>query len=543
MKKNNTHIDDFFRKKLGDYSEVPPAGSWQDMDTKLDTLVPQAVPSSPLRWLGHVGMVSLIGVLGISLLLKYTDKSGAPAASVAQSQQAPASGQSTANTGSIGTETPSGQEAVSGNNTATMAARATSNPANAASDPVAAASVQPVGSPVPASKSNPSANTGAAEGASEQILPASNHASGAGGRRNKQNNVRKSIPAHRAQQAQVQNDARIASEATVPDSKVYNSSTGKQVGNFGTADSEPAQPLQPALVPGSVIARKGSTLLANANIKNSAAENKPAVVKKSKPDFDRWDAGVKGGYERGFTNVAGTKYVAAAYLQYNLSPKTALMIQPAAKFANAPERIIEDPKSYYRTNNDGSVNVQNSYTTIKVEGSSIVTYYNTKFRYSQSHDSIVKTNKTGGAYMEFELPVLFRYNVTPKASVYAGVNVVYSKLQGVTEHTYTKSGILRSVDTLITATTAPVAPPLNEIISYNGNNFSDYNGPLYPSDRESRLRMGAMLGFSYEYSERWMLDALVQKNPAPSDMRNGFNVNAPLSATCFRLSVGYKIKK
>ena len=73
--------------------------------------------------------------------------------------------------------------------------------------------------------------------------------------------------------------------------------------------------------------------------------------------------------------------------------------------------------------------------------------------------------------------------------------------------------------------------------------MSEYNGPLYPSTRVNQIRFGATVGVSYEYSKRWLVDALVQQNPAPRDVKGGYNINTPLSATYFRISVGYKLTK
>jgi hypothetical protein len=213
------------------------------------------------------------------------------------------------------------------------------------------------------------------------------------------------------------------------------------------------------------------------------------------------------------------------------------------KFANAPTRVIGAPEQYYNVNNDGKVTAKESFTTVKVEGGSVQEYNNTRYNYSRSHDSIVKTNRTGGRYMEYELPVLMKCSISKKSSVYGGVNIVYSQLQQVKEHTYTKAGIVRSVDTLITSIGEPIAPAIDDILTHNGTPISDYNGPLYPVSGKKNVRMGAMLGFTYQYSSRLMLDALVQKNPAPVQSYNGYNINAPLSSTSFRISVGYKIAK
>jgi hypothetical protein len=48
-----------------------------------------------------------------------------------------------------------------------------------------------------------------------------------------------------------------------------------------------------------------------------------------------------------------------------------------------------------------------------------------------------------------------------------------------------------------------------------------------------------MLGFSYEYSKKWLFDALLQQGNAQPELKAGYNINSPLSVPYFRLSVGY----
>jgi hypothetical protein len=80
------HIDDFFREKLGRYTETPPADVWDSLDGRLDTLKP-VIPGSPGKWIWHAGMVSLIAVLGVSLTQKYIGGSGGASSSAVPTEQ------------------------------------------------------------------------------------------------------------------------------------------------------------------------------------------------------------------------------------------------------------------------------------------------------------------------------------------------------------------------------------------------------------------------------------------------------------------------
>jgi hypothetical protein len=154
----------------------------------------------------------------------------------------------------------------------------------------------------------------------------------------------------------------------------------------------------------------------------------------------------------------------------------------------------------------------------------------------------VKSYHTGGAYTEFEMPFLLKYAITKKFSVYGGVNIALTKLTGITESTYTKTGISRSVDTTFTTSTAMTTPPsISTIITYSGIPFQEYKSPLYTSQSESKLTTGYMIGFSYECYKKWLFDALIEQSPYKPNVVGGYNVNTPISSPYFRLSVGYRI--
>lgn len=524
MKHTQKHIDDLFKEKLGGYSEVPPADAWDDLDKKLDTLVPH-VPVSPYRWIGHAAMVSVIAVLSVSLIQKFVGKTDGNNEIVKEQtinklDAANATLETNNTTTSIsGTNVPSIEAAGEDNNGNNQDANGNA-PALAAAE----SEEQATGNKGASNTNNSKSKSNNNGGKQPNYAPYNNGLANTGGK--------------------VSNPAQLNSyNGSVNENKIE--PKGENKNRNAIENQFGAQNAETELLATKPWPSAAKTEPTKQPIAIKTPEVKKAEAKKphQKPDFARWEAGVKGGYERGFNNIAATKYVIAPYLQYNISKKAAIVIQPAVKYATSATRTIGTPQSYYTINNDGKVVDNGSYKQPVLEGTTVDTIYHAKYRYTQTHDSTVKTNKVGGTYMEYELPVLFKYSVSKKVAVYGGTNIVFSQMKGVTEHTYTKAGISRTVDTMMSGDAMAPAPNISDVIKYDGSPFSSYNGPLYPAPQDSRIRFGAMLGFSYEYSDRWLLDALIQQNPAPKDIRGGLNINAPLSATYFRLSVGYKLTK
>ena len=116
-----------------------------------------------------------------------------------------------------------------------------------------------------------------------------------------------------------------------------------------------------------------------------------------------------------------------------------------------------------------------------------------------------------------------------------------SGFKGITENTTTVHGISRSaaIDSVWTPYGAQVTKPGDVSFQYSGNPYSDYKGNPYPVYSKGQLSMGYMVGFSYNYSKKWLFDALVQQAPAVISNNNTSASQSPN----FRLSIGYKITK
>ena len=250
-----------------------------------------------------------------------------------------------------------------------------------------------------------------------------------------------------------------------------------------------------------------------------------------------WDIGVKGGYERGFNNNAAQKMVIAPFLEYKLNSKFSVLLQPAVKSSSFSWHAINGTQSFYNIDHSKDKVTVDSFLIFPIGGNPT---YRKNYTFTQTHDSIVKSYGVGGGtYVETELPILLQYHITPKLSVYGGLNIAYSKLIGISEHS--RSQTVTEVDSSHFGITGYTQPTYSSVFTYANAPLSSYKGPLYPSPQGGLLRMGYMLGFSYEFKNRWLFDCLIQQGNAKSNVQGGYNVNTALSATYFRLTLGRKL--
>ncbi len=265
---------------------------------------------------------------------------------------------------------------------------------------------------------------------------------------------------------------------------------------------------------------------------DSAADNISKLTK--------WAVGLKGGFEMTLVGAGSSKVAVSPFIQYRLGKKFSIMVQPAIKGVRQQLRTVGTPGNYYerKSGTGGYRLVDSALLYLVMTGD---TLWRRNYEYTEKYDSIVKTYKTGGAYLEFELPVLLRYDVTPKFGVYGGVNMVYSKKQGVREETkvWTDQMAKGEVSTVLPVT-SPAALPTTTGLNYTGSPLVNYTGPAYPDDRSGLMRMGYMLGVSYEFKKRWLADAMLQQSFVPANVQGGTDLNKPFGLPYIRLTIGYR---
>ncbi len=542
MKNYRKHIDDFFREKLGAYTETPPPEVWEDLEKRLDGL---AMPVSYMRLLKHFIIVSLIAVVGISvtksfsggnniLFTKWFSSNNQPngdlnknvtttpvATNDKMSQGAGVKDDKNGIQNQFPAENQTKTDEVTGNNNVAENGQNNKNqtssnqPKHNSSKPVVASAFSTV-----------------ANSAIKKLDKVS------------KNKVRKNKTDVKTNLGISNNAGSNAVESLIA-KNVIDSKGGKPgLGEDGNQNdgtqanlNSSAKKLDVKILP--VVAAQDKPK-GNAEKNTPKNAEKPAIVL-SNPHFE---AGVKLGYEKGFSSVSAGKEVFAGYLQYNINSKFSIMAQPGIKYASFDFGKVGSAQKYYRENSDS---VTTAYGTvikkIDVSGGTLDTVYSTPYNYKQSHDSIVKSYTYKGSYFEFELPILLKYKLNSHLAVYGGVNMIYGQLPSITESTYTQKGIIRSVND--TNSTHGYAAPLalNSVITYSGNEYSSYKGSVYTNSSVSKLMFGYMLGFTYECSNHWLFDALIQQEPASSATKLGNNITNPLNQTYFRLSVGYKLSK
>lgn len=546
MKNYKKHIDAFFREKAGRGPETPPSHIWDNLDKQLDDLPPAKAPAS-YRWFGYFAILSVLLLLSVPALRKMgiyppapsgaavtgnTQNSVSPSAAIASAQKP---GTTTpAQSSATQSATGAANTAQNATNTSATCSNATDNPQPSATNAVAV-KTNSSKTYTPANTTNPHKKTKGSSNADAyannpikpNITPRVKHsrytnpvaANTPGAKTNKtkdQKHTGPAAPVSEHNYAAAANDQNLPAGNALPSSP--GNAAGPNPGNDITATTTATQNQKPPLAnkpkqPGPPAAKK--------EIAKKPEEKKH---KKATPPDQRWEGGVKVGYEIGFNNSAASKYVISPFLQYNITSKLSLLAQPAAKYAQLTAHSVGNDATYYQVNDDGVV--------APVSGSS------TNYTYTVSHDSIIKSYTYRGSYMEFELPILIKYYITKRASVFGGINLLYSMPPGITENTYTKSYIRETINF-----SSPTPDPVPPDVAYTGTPYTAYSGPLYQPSTAGRFHIGYMAGFSYEVGRKWLFDALIEQGSAPTNVVGGYNVNAPLSQMYLRLSAGYKFKK
>ena len=528
MKKYKKYIDDLFREKVAHESNMPPDDVWEALDKKLDGLVPSPPPAS-YRWLHYFAIASLVLLLTVLVVKKISvnaatkQTNGEEDASI-RPQQPATDGVShptnETNTGAVATNAA----AVANNATAPTKIIAAGNTGtqqtvhdnNAVATAAASVPVDALTqTQQPGEKKTGIAATGKRKQATTSVV--------------------NTIHGHRQPAAGTgSTSSSIAAATTTPsllndDNSINN--TGNNTAQPTANSNEIAAVTKQTPAPQAPVAEQKLLPL-------PAGRHKAHVLPERK-----LEEGIKAGYEGGTDRYAASKYTVSPYLQVNLSSKISLLFQPALKYAQLSTRDVGSPQSYYSVNNDGTV-TQNGASVLSTttQGGTTDSFYTTKYTYRETHDSIVKSYSAGGAYLEFELPVLLKYYLTKKIAVFGGVNILYSKLTGIRENTYTEHGIASTLDYTQVTSTLPTALPAHADLSYTGTPYSAYNGPLYHAAPAAQLHIGYMIGFSYEYNRRWLIDGSLEQSPVNAQTVGAYNMNAPLSATYFRLAIGYRLQ-
>jgi hypothetical protein len=485
------NIDDLFKSELGGYAETPPPMAWDALEKRLDKLPPRGSGFTGRRAI-YVALISTVLLLSVSVAKKIAENN------------------TRYDAGNIAGVNNNKENAIKKN---TIPANNGGNNVPLIANNIAAANSdeQPQNKNT-ANKNNITPN---------KLKQAGN------GKTYKANNYASAAPSNKKNPNGDEEEDITGEKKT----QVYNSSgaplKADELSGKETKDEENKEPNKKLVI----------------NDKENHT-NFPPPPHNVKPKFKRFELGIKAGYERGFDNAAAKKIVVSPYLQYNLSPKMGIMLQPAIKNATITTRAIGNAQSYYKAGDTSTNSSLDPNIVHSPDGTFNMFLWH--YNYSQTHDSIVKSHSISGNYIELELPVLLKRELGYGFSVYGGINFAYSKLINVNEQTYTTTIVHQDSSNIQLGPegnyTAPQAQfSVAQLFPYHGTNISNYKDP-YATPAASMWRAGYMLGFSYAYKNRWLVDGLVQQTPTPANLKGGYNINTPLSTAYFRFTLGYKLK-
>jgi hypothetical protein len=547
---NRKNIDDLFKEQLGDYTETPPPAAWSALENKLRK-TPSAAGAANRRTMYAVIAGCLLLLLSVSVtrnmnLFHAGNNEAAPGLATAPLAQningkAGAEGHKTiAATDNNAPLNGTAENADNSNtdNTTTENKDITTDNNNKTgnNDNTTANNINITGSSTSANNQKPNTNTNNIK--ERNTTTAARHG------QNKHAAVSSGKKSHTKTYFTSKATRNVKEHTGLENERmpenVYNGSISKPAAANETAETTTGNTDEEEQNN-----KKDKQDKKEKDISPNHDKKEPTPIKPKQPaiKFPRFEAGVKAGYERGFNNDAGRKIVAGPYVQYNISGKFSLLSQPSVKASQVDARQIGSSKTYYKANNDSAITPNDAPVPVYLPGNTNPVFYIQHFTYSQSHDSIVKTNTVGGTYFEFEIPLLLKYRVTNSFSVYGGLDIVYSKLMTVKENTF-KTTILRTAqDTAIISPDLVHSnlPPVNAVITHSGTPYSSYTGPDYTGTAGSPWRLGYMVGFSCDLSKRFLFDGLVQQADTKANYKAGYNINTTLSAPYFRFTLGYKL--
>lgn len=268
----------------------------------------------------------------------------------------------------------------------------------------------------------------------------------------------------------------------------------------------------------------------------------PEKTKRNKNGL-KLDAGLKLGYERGTASTTTNTFTGNLFLQWNISQKIALIVQPGIRYSSLSKIDLFSKQSFHEIIGQSldSAHVTTTDTT------QTVISIQRNYIYQNQYDSVVASfSIKPKQYVEIELPLLLQYKVADNFSLLLGGQLAFGKIIEIGSSTkYYKGGF--KTDTVSFAaitpdsTNYPNVPSLTNHFSYNTPAFSTFDESKYKNPITNPARFGIMLGFSYELKKKILFDLMVRKNISSLNFIPNEEVRKIYNQPYFRITVGYKL--
>lgn len=590
MDERKTHIDEFFRRQMGNHTETPPPAIWDALEKRLDTPPGRKKPF-PVWWFYTIAGLILISATAI--LAGYLNNNPViiaqhqPAPHVSETAQAdehPVAAQNTVPAGEV-------QQQIPQQHTVTLQQPSTEPGNDNNVDAIAVQSPQrPAEQLAPARQNNIQTINNDITGKLHSDL----------------NKVRLPEPAKQKDQIPVMtpklpadNIAATALPATkqivqLPVVPVAGLREDEELSKLTTAitgtNNIPAaellasvNPMSTAFtiaqremqnIPGPETLLQEETLPVQHSSRQTDTSKKkrgpltdttsileqtvyPVISKKKVPL--PVEIGFKAGYSKGFGNTwTADKIAIAPYIEYRLPSNFSVILQPTYHTGKAKTGAFANGAQNYHQLTDSAI-----YSTMRVArgkvDSSILTPNppDTVFRtytYLQTYDSIhVSYGVTQTQLWDIELPVMVKYKINKNFSAFAGGSVTYSSVLQTKEEVtrYAKRHeFVDNIDPVTYFVTTQGQPPpegpaqksYSNLFSYNTNTFDKYQ-PRQVAASNNFFRYGFMIGASATFKERWMIDVMLHKTGVDANAVPDKELQKIYTRPYLRVMVGYKLLK
>ncbi len=263
-----------------------------------------------------------------------------------------------------------------------------------------------------------------------------------------------------------------------------------------------------------------------------------------------FEGGIKAGYEKGFGDYNTGGFVLTPFLQWNISSKFSLVLSPAIRYNQVNKTMLNAGQSYY---NITSARMDSAHVEIPdTIAGGLFDSLQRNYIYRNVYDSVVLSSsiKTKN-YWEFELPLIFRYNIARNLAVYGGPLLTFGNIiqMGVDRLDFTGKQKIDTVkyqavsirDTSVPNYPVPPPPGIENYFTYNTPNLSTAPNTTSQNAASNPARFGFMFGFSYELKNRLMIDVLMRQNLSDMKYIPNEQVRKIYTKPYFRITVGYKL--
>ncbi|XZF15781.1 hypothetical protein ACTHGU_06570 [Chitinophagaceae bacterium MMS25-I14] len=248
------------------------------------------------------------------------------------------------------------------------------------------------------------------------------------------------------------------------------------------------------------------------------------------------EAGIKAAYSTGFTQFSLNKITAMPYVQLNISKRLSVVMHLGFSYGQMAKTDLSDWQSYYK--------VTSSFFSHTTSIDSVTQDTVFHYTYRQGRDSFATKYAVAKTVWETELPVLLKYRLGGGLSVFGGPVFTFGKIVQIAE---TKSSTFSSqiTDTLSSHNiyTQSFFENRNRPASALPDSVYATNAQPYQNPSSTPLRIGYMLGFSYDAGKRLVLDLSVQQMLSGASYIPNPDIRKTYTSPYVRFSVGFKIFK